>query len=57
MKSDDTQLIAFRAPATLVQAIDRAAADEGISRSDVVRRGAMRDLRRQHALTGEQSGS
>jgi metal-responsive CopG/Arc/MetJ family transcriptional regulator len=56
MKSDELwQLIAFRAPPGLVQAIDRQARDEGISRSDVVRRAAMRDLRRQHALTDEQS--
>jgi Ribbon-helix-helix protein, copG family len=44
IKDEVTQLIAFRAPASLAAAIDRQAHSEGISRSDVVRRAAMRDL-------------
>lgn len=47
MKSDGWQLIAFRAPFELFEAIERQAREEGISRSDVVRRAAMRDLRHQ----------
>jgi metal-responsive CopG/Arc/MetJ family transcriptional regulator len=47
MSQDETTQIALRVPASLAQAIDRAAADEGISRSDVVRRATMRDLQRQ----------
>jgi hypothetical protein len=49
MKSDEWQLITFRAPSELVEALERQAREEGISRSDVVRRAAMRDLRNQRA--------
>jgi metal-responsive CopG/Arc/MetJ family transcriptional regulator len=47
MSKDETTQIALRVPASLAQAIDRQARDEGISRSDVVRRATMRDLQRQ----------
>jgi hypothetical protein len=53
MKSDEWQLIAFRAPSELFEATERQAREEGISRSDVVRRAAMRDLR-QRAQTDRQ---
>jgi hypothetical protein len=37
-------IVAFRAPKALVAAAERAAAREGISRSDVARRALIRDL-------------
>jgi metal-responsive CopG/Arc/MetJ family transcriptional regulator len=46
IKSDAWQLVALRVPLALLRAIDEAAREEGISRSDVVRRAAMRDLRK-----------
>jgi predicted DNA binding CopG/RHH family protein len=39
-------VIAFRAPAELLERVDATAAAEGISRSDVARRALMRDLER-----------
>jgi hypothetical protein len=41
----DTSAIGFRCPADLRAAIERQAASEGISCSDVVRRATIRDLR------------
>jgi hypothetical protein len=40
------QIIAFRAPADLAARIEAAAANEGISKSDVARRAVLRDLAR-----------
>jgi Ribbon-helix-helix protein, copG family len=54
LKSDEWQLIAFRAPSELFEAIERQAREEGISRSDVVRRAAMRDLRNLRAQADKQ---
>src|SRR5262245_45078670 len=39
-------IVAYRAPPALAAALDRAAVKEGITRSDVARRAALRDLRR-----------
>ena len=38
-------IVAFRAPKDLLAAIEAAAAEEGISNSDIMRRACMRDLR------------
>jgi hypothetical protein len=54
MKSDEWQLSACRAPSELFEAIERQAREEGISRSDVVRRAAMRDLRTLRAQADKQ---
>ena len=47
LKTDEveTSAIGFRCPADLRAAIERQAASEGISCSDVVRRATIRDLR------------
>ncbi len=37
-------IVAFRAPRELLEAIELAAAKEGLSRSDVARRACLRDL-------------
>jgi Ribbon-helix-helix protein, copG family len=52
IKDEITQLIAFRAPASLAEAIDAQARSEGLSRSDVARRACMRDL--QHVTADQQ---
>jgi hypothetical protein len=39
-------VIAFRATPQLVQALDEAAAQEGLTRADIARRAALRDLQR-----------
>jgi metal-responsive CopG/Arc/MetJ family transcriptional regulator len=49
--ADAWQLVAFRVPLALLRAIDEAAREEGISRSDVVRRAAMRDLKKLPSMT------
>ena len=46
--------IAFRAPAELVAACDRAAAAEGLSRSDIARRSLMRAVLQQRASDNKQ---
>ena len=51
MKTDERDddrgtVVAFRASRQLVAGLDTAAAAEGISRSDVARRAAIRDLQR-----------
>jgi hypothetical protein len=46
------QVIAYRVSADLAARIEAAAADEGISKSDVARRAVLRDLAR-----GKQSGT
>ena len=45
MAAAERSIIAFRADPELIERAERAAAAEGISRSDVVRRALMRDLR------------
>jgi hypothetical protein len=46
MEADEigSVIVAFRAPKALADAAERAAAREGISRSDVARRALIRDL-------------
>jgi hypothetical protein len=39
-------VVAFRASLQLVQALDAAAAQEGLTRADIARRAALRDLQR-----------
>jgi predicted transcriptional regulator len=39
-------VVAFRATPQLVQALDAAAEKEGLKRSDIARRAALRDLQR-----------
>jgi hypothetical protein len=43
---NSTVIVTYRAPPALAAALDRAAAAEGITRSDVARRAALRDLQR-----------
>ena len=41
-----TVIVTYRAPPALAAALDRVAAAESITRSDVARRAALRDLQR-----------
>jgi hypothetical protein len=43
---DEPTVIAFRATPQLVQALDQPAEREGLSRADIARRAALRDLQR-----------
>ena len=48
-QSPQLEILAFRAPADLVEKIMAVARDEGITKSDVVRRAVLRDLRKAEA--------
>ncbi len=48
----DCAIVAFRARKDLVEAVESAAAAEGVSKSDVVRRATIRDLVRHGWLAG-----
>jgi hypothetical protein len=47
-------IVTYRAAPALAAALDRMAAAEGITRSDVARRAAMRDLQRSGLYPAEQ---
>jgi hypothetical protein len=47
--SDEVVVVAFRATPQLIQALDAAAEAEGLTRADIARRAALRDLHLQQS--------
>ena len=48
-EDESVTVVAFRAHPALIQALDEAAAKEGLSRADIARRATLRDLQRKDA--------